>query len=124
MRAVLYNTVTGEVEGIIGGSQKQIDLGLSETQDYIETDEDPTNKIVVDGVLVPLPAEQIEAQEIELAWGALRTRRDLFLMGCDWTQIPDTPVDSAAWAIYRQQLRDLPANTTDPRNVTWPEPPS
>lgn len=25
-----------------------------------------------------------------------------------------------AWATYRQALRDLPANTTDPLNPTWP----
>lgn len=28
-----------------------------------------------------------------------------------------------AWLDYRQALRDLPANTTDPENPVWPSPP-
>ena len=30
------------------------------------------------------------------------------LLASDWTQLADVPVDSAAWATYRQTLRDLP----------------
>ena len=30
---------------------------------------------------------------------------------------------SADWKTYRQALRDLPANTADPTNITWPEEP-
>jgi len=33
-------------------------------------------------------------------------------------------LDHAAWAAYRQALRDLPANTADPRNPVWPIPPA
>ena len=29
-----------------------------------------------------------------------------------------------AWLDYRQALRDLPANTTDPENPVWPEAPT
>jgi len=29
-----------------------------------------------------------------------------------------------AWLDYRQALRDLPANTTDPENPVWPEMPT
>ena len=29
----------------------------------------------------------------------------------------------AEWATYRQTLRDLPANTADPSNPTWPTKP-
>ena len=29
-----------------------------------------------------------------------------------------------AWLDYRQALRDLPANTTDPENPVWPTPPN
>lgn len=53
----------------------------------------------------------------------LRESRNKRLRNSDWTQIPDAPVDKAAWAEYRQKLRDLPQNTTDPTNVTWPEKP-
>jgi hypothetical protein len=58
------------------------------------------------------------------AWKALRTERDGLLAGSDWTVLSDTPAPTAAWKTYRQALRDLPANTTDPHNVVWPTPPS
>lgn len=38
----------------------------------------------------------------------LREVRDQLLAATDWTQLADSPVDGAAWAEYRQKLRDLP----------------
>jgi len=58
------------------------------------------------------------------AMQALRRERNRRLAACDWTQVPDAPVDQAAWAVYRQQLRDLPENTQDPRSPVWPTPPA
>lgn len=60
----------------------------------------------------------------EWVWERLRLRRDQMLAACDWTQVADAPIDQAAWAAYRQALRDLPAMTSDPREVIWPEEPS
>ena len=67
----------------------------------------------------PTPPEAVEE-----AWVKLRSRRDGLLNLCDWTQLPDASVDAAAWATYRQALRDLPANTSDPFNIAWPVSPS
>ena len=54
----------------------------------------------------------------------LRIQRNSFLNASDWTQMSDITLDNkAAWAIYRQELRDLPANTVDPANPIWPEKP-
>jgi hypothetical protein len=56
-----------------------------------------------------------------------RGGRDELLKSSDWTQAADSPLTDAKkaeWATYRQQLRDLPANTSDPANPTWPTPPS
>lgn len=56
------------------------------------------------------------------AWAELRSRRDELLSETDWqasTDLTMTPEQSA----YRQQLRDLPENTPDPANVTWPTKP-
>ena len=58
------------------------------------------------------------------AMGDLRRERDRLLAESDWTQQPDAPADPAAWAEYRQALRDLPANTKDVENVKWPTPPA
>lgn len=54
---------------------------------------------------------------------AARARqRDRLLAACDWTQLPDTlagdPQMKAAWAEYRQALRDLDMDATD-----WPTAP-
>lgn len=57
-------------------------------------------------------------------WERLRARRDQLLAASDFRMIPDAPWDRAPWETYRQALRDLPANTTDPRKAVWPEPPS
>ena len=60
----------------------------------------------------------------EVYWNTLRNERTELLAQSDWTQVADAPVDATAWATYRQALRDLPANTTDPRNPTWPTKPT
>lgn len=53
----------------------------------------------------------------------LRLRRDSLLAACDFRMVPDAPWDRAAWETYRQELRDLPDATTDPRKAVWPRPP-
>lgn len=54
----------------------------------------------------------------------IRLWRNRELAATDWTQIDDAPVNKAAWATYRQALRDLPANIDDIDNVTVPVRPS
>ena len=49
--------------------------------------------------------------------------RDSLLSESDWTQVADAPVDKAAWATYRQALRDIPTQTGFPKAVLWPEKP-
>ena len=51
---------------------------------------------------------------------SVRTARDEKLKYSDWTQIADAPVDKAAWATYRQALRDVPTQPGFPWEVTWP----
>jgi hypothetical protein len=61
------------------------------------------------------------------AIASLRAERDRLLAVCDWTQMPDvslTVTKKAAWAVYRQALRDLPAMATDPANPDWPTSPA
>ena len=57
----------------------------------------------------------------------VREERDNLLMTSDWTVLPDSPLSDskiAEWKTYRQTLRDLPANTADWANPTYPTPPS
>jgi hypothetical protein len=68
-----------------------------------------------DWVTTPIPDE--------VFWKRLRGQRNFRLSSSDWSQLSDAPLTSAektAWATYRQELRDLPENTEDPKNITWP----
>ena len=75
--------------------------------------------------------EKIEA--IEAArdyWKEFRDLRNKKLTECDWTQTLDAPLteeQKTSWKIYRQALRDLTKNITDPKvlvnnsnNLGWP----
>ena len=50
----------------------------------------------------------------------VRVERKRLLAASDWTQLTDAPVDQAAWAVYRQALRDVPQQAGFPDNVVWP----
>ena len=54
---------------------------------------------------------------------SVRTSRGEKLKDSDWTQVADAPVDKAAWATYRQALRDVTAQAGFPWTVEWPETP-
>jgi hypothetical protein len=45
-------------------------------------------------------------------------------LASDWTQLMDAKVDREAWAIYRQQLRDITDQPGFPWDIVWPEKPS
>jgi len=81
-------------------------------------------------------ADEQKAREeaIEAArdyWAELRYLRDQKLAECDWTQGNDSPLSEeqkTPWKVYRQALRDLPENITDPKalvndknNSQWPK---
>lgn len=62
----------------------------------------------------------------EEVWEGLRNTRNLMLQESDWTQLADNGLsdsDRSAWQTYRTELRNLPANTTDPSEPDWPEKP-
>lgn len=55
--------------------------------------------------------------------GEVRAQRNQLLAASDWTQVADAPVDQAAWATYRQALRDVTAQVGFPEAVVWPTTP-
>ena len=77
------------------------------------------------------PKELFEAKLQELIdaqpWKDLRKTRNELLDKTDRYATIDYPHPTEeakqAWLDYRQALRDLPANTTDPSNPVWPEAP-
>ena len=53
----------------------------------------------------------------------LRQKRNVLLKQTDWWVFSDSPEPTHEQLAYRQALRDLPANTTDPENPVWPTKP-
>jgi hypothetical protein len=85
---------------------------------FIEVPDEAVSGWLWDGENVNPPAPDTEAQ-----WVFIRTERNKLLADCDWTQLPDAPADAAAWATYRQALRDV-TTQADPFAIVWPESPS
>lgn len=125
MNKYIIHDTTGNIVSC-GTSESIIDQRISSDniQLWMDFPDDVEDYKIIDGSLVRISESEIDEREAEEAWALFRGLRDSLLASCDWTQVPDAPVDQAAWATYRQQLRDLPASTTDPSNVVWPERPS
>jgi hypothetical protein len=66
--------------------------------------------------------DQLTSDETASKWAALRSERNRRLAETDYHALSDTPL-SDAMKSYRDQLRDLPANTSDPANPSWPSKP-
>ena len=78
---------------------------------------------------VPLTAEEIAENEAYvrdvlpgIQMENLRSRRNRLLAETDYLALVDSTLTDEMRE-YRQALRDLPANTTDPANPTWPTKP-
>lgn len=72
----------------------------------------------------PIQAAAVEAPSDEELAAAARRRRNALLRNCDYTQLPDAPVDVTAWTAYRQALRDITAQPGFPAAIDWPDPPA
>lgn len=57
---------------------------------------------------------------IVVTWDNIRSKRNSLLASSDYTQMSDWPGNKTAWAVYRQQLRDLPQIYTNAANVVFP----
>jgi hypothetical protein len=89
-------------------------------------DEGPA--LLIDGVwtqnynVTDLSADE-SAAKVGAQWTVIRAARNRLLVASDWTQLPDAPVDAAAWATYRQALRDV-TDQANPFAIVWPESPA
>ena len=121
---LIYNTETGIIKSAIKSSNfpsNDIPDGFSCLQSeesfqgkMIDT---KTNNLMDSNAELPFP--------LTFA-GKLRTIRGGILIGSDWTQFPDSPLNDAKkaeWATYRQALRDIPETYSDATSlddIIWP----
>ncbi len=64
----------------------------------------------------------------EIYLALVRSRRNVLLSECDWTQIPDNGLSEEKkieWQTYRTALRDITINfdMTKPQLIVWPTKP-
>ena len=80
---------------------------------------------IVNGVEVALSDDEkaeILQNEIDILTAAKRLERDALLSASDVYATADRITDE--WRVYRQALRDVPAQSGFPTNVTWPSEPT
>jgi len=107
------------------------------TDDFLLTQQAIINLLACDCVLNDLtivspvdavrPSDSaIEAEKIRITnetnWSSLRQQRNNLIAKTDYLALSDATL-TADMTTYRQALRDLPANTTDPANPVWPTKP-
>lgn len=103
------------------------DSEFAEERGWVELPEDERVGIgwIFDGTNF-IDTSDPEAELAELAAKSaenIRSKRNDLLDQSDWTQLVDSPLSSeekSAWALYRQELRNVPEQETFPRTVEWP----
>jgi hypothetical protein len=131
MSVIVVDKKTLAIQCMLGGRDPVLENAWKS-----DLPEDANEHIVLDKVYINIKGFHISRDAtgaIVVAWtnsymyDDIRRERNARLAACDWTQFPDvslSPEKKEAWNTYRQALRDLPANTPDPENVTWPVPPN
>lgn len=67
-------------------------------------------------------AARLERKKVEV-----RGQRSWYLTQCDWTQLPDAPLNDeqkGEWRTYRQALRDVTTQESFPESIEWPAVPT
>ena len=98
------------------GTVEKTDLSVTEITSFTPYESAVTEYDAALGTVVEATNEQ-----------EVRFQRDTLLEESDWTVLPDSPLSTSKvteWKTYRQALRDLPANTSDYANPTYPTEPS
>lgn len=98
--------------------------------DKIELDEEERSYFIEqvnhNGKTIVLENDKLTLIDVKpvITWQSIRDKRNDLLDKSDYTQVPDFPGDKEAWAIYRQKLRDIPQQFTNPTDVDWPVAPN
>jgi hypothetical protein len=130
---LVYDKTTGKINSKVETSNEftSNEIDHLENVDFIEGNVDINLfKIDVDTkkiIDIVITDEDLKRNE-EIKWEDLRLDRNALLQDSDWLMsISDSPLSASKteeWKTYRQALRDLPANTSDIDNISWPTKPT
>jgi hypothetical protein len=137
MNYTIYNLTTGEIYS--SGSVPDVSIQkVPEGFALILQQSNPFTDYIVNGEVISLPpkpetgayvfdySQQKWVEDTQEQESDVLAKRNSLLQQSDWTQIPNnplTPEQQEAWAIYRQELRDVTSQSGYPFNVIWPTPP-
>ena len=126
--AKIVDNKVAEVSSGIGTSGNWVTVDNYQGSDQTLTYDPTSNTVKCEDKIDEIPEasiEELEAFKLEMDIRDVRGNRNRLLAESDWTQNRDVVLSNdAEWKIYRQALRDLPANTTDWTNPPWPTKPS
>jgi len=126
MRYLLFSN-EGYLSGEVICDAEALELNTPEGMIAYQTDDQLSNVMLVNGVITPIPQQQINDKLIAEAWQDIRIIRNSFLDNSDWTQVSDNSLTNEQrqdWAAYRQNLRNITENNTDPLTIVWPDKPT
>jgi hypothetical protein len=128
----IYSETNGQIIKIV--QTNNIQAQLQENQLYIEGSFNDTEYYINNSIPVEIPEKPSPYALFDfdtkqwvlnnnLAVADVSKRRKQLLVSSDWTQLPNGPFTAekqAAWATYRQALRDITDQPGYPLNVEWP----
>lgn len=138
-----YNPATGQIITSVYGHLDFLDLSTYAAYPYINQYTSDIDFYVEREELIRMPKQPSEWHKFDYVsktWintaseetlqnktkKEIALKRKYFLQESDWTQIPNNPLTAEqqqAWAVYRQELRDITMQPGYPFNVVWPTPP-
>lgn len=113
----IYNKSSGVIRATIYVRPDLLSLNIQEGEGYVSGEYDVDKYKITDGL--PTEIDDLPQKRLEFKQSIIM-KRDALLQSSDWTQVADAPVDQAAWAVYRQALRDIPQQEGFPDDVAWP----
>ena len=125
--ASVYNS-TEKIKygGEWGDPRKYTHVEFSDSENGIELNYENIEAVLIDNqIVIRLSALKLTEEENNL-FISMRAERNRLLQETDWINLKDTSIDIDKYnqlIAYRQQLRDLPNITTNPRNVSFPSRP-
>jgi len=138
MKFAIYNQL-GQILRTVECPKNILEYQIHSNESGIEIDESISwdTHYIVNNVVFLLPEKpnqfckfdyqnKIWINDSEKAINEINLTRLVLLQKSDWTQVPNGPLTAEqqqAWAVYRQELRDITSQSGYPFNVIWPTPP-
>ena len=119
----LENTELREAFDVVEVQENPIPDYNNQTQNCIEKNPELKNGNWVKVWETETKTSAETAQDDSDQWVEIRNQRNQKLQETDWqmTKALETGEDASDLRTYRQKLRDIPQNETNPFSINWPE---